>query len=133
MISKDMLQNFINGLNAELSPKSVRAIFSMLRLCLKAANERNLISDVYSNIRLPKITSKEVKVLTQQEQKRFEQVISDENNENDIGILICLYTGIRIGELCALQWDKVNTERKMITIDKTLYRVKEKTEIRKQW
>ena len=43
---------------------------------------------------------------------------------NDIGILICFYTGIRIGELCALTWENIDLKRGVISIENTLYRVK---------
>ena len=51
-----------------------------------------------------------------------------------IGILICLYTGIRIGELCALEWKNIDLKRGVISIKQTLYRIKsdkgkKKTEI----
>lgn len=124
-MNKEMLQKFIDDLSMQLAPKTVRAIYSMVKLCLKAAYEKNLVSNFFGNIRLPKAVSKEVRVFTKQEQKKLEQIIERENQDNDIGILICLYTGIRIGELCALRWENVNLDRKMITIDKTLYRVKD--------
>lgn len=53
----------------------------------------------------------------------MEQVIKSYGNNNDIGVLICLYTGIRIGELCALRWENINLDRKMMTINRTMYRV----------
>lgn len=122
-LSRDLIQQFIDELSIELSPKTVRAVYSMLKLCLTAAYEKHLIGNVVDKICLPKTVSKDVKVLTKQEQKRLEQVIEAENKENDIGILICLYTGIRIGELCALKWENINLDRKIMTIDKTMYSV----------
>lgn len=41
-----------------------------------------------------------------------------------LGILLCMYTGVRIGELCALQWKDIDIENKVITIHKTLQRTK---------
>lgn len=122
-LSRDLIQQFIDELSIKLSPKTVRAVYSMLKLCLTAAYEKHLIGNVVDKICLPKTVSKDVKVLTKQEQKRLEQVIEAENKENDIGILICLYTGIRIGELCALKWENINLDRKIMTIDKTMYSV----------
>lgn len=125
-LSRDLLQRFINELSMELSAKTVKAVYSMVKLCLKSAYDNDLTGECFTGIRLPKIVTKEVKVLTKQEQKCLENVIEQENKDNDIGILICLYTGIRIGELCALRWEKVNLDRGIINIDKTIYRVKEK-------
>ena len=44
--------------------------------------------------------------------------------DSDIGILICLYTGIRIGELCALRWENIDLRNATITINKTVQRVR---------
>ena len=68
------------------------------------------------------------------EQKAIEKYIESSDNPNDIGILICLYTGIRIGELCALEWKNIDLKRGVISIQQTLYRAKsnkgkKKTEI----
>ena len=122
-MNREVLQRYVDELSNELSAKSVKAVFSMTRLCLKTAYDNRLIDNIFDNIRFPKTVSKEVKVLTKQEQERLEQVIEISGNDNDIGILICLYTGIRIGEVCALRWENINLERKMMTINKTMYRV----------
>ena len=123
-LNKKIIQNFIDKLSEELSPKTVRTVFSMLRLCLNAAYEDGLVDNVTNNIRLPKAITKEVRVLSKNEQAKLEYAIESRNVKNDIGILICLYTGIRIGELCALTWDDVDLENNIITVNKTMYRVK---------
>ena len=41
----------------------------------------------------------------------------------NVGIMISLFTGIRIGELCALQWKDISIETKTISINKTLQRI----------
>ena len=96
----------------------------MLRLALSEAHRRRYIADIYSSIKLPKVRQKEVRVLTVGEQKRLEKVIFESNNQYDIGILLCLYTGIRIGELCALKWENINLTDALIIINKTVQRVK---------
>lgn len=47
----------------------------------------------------------------------------------DIGILICLYTGLRIGELCALKWSDINFELSILTVNGTQVRTKNGIEI----
>ena len=123
-LNRKIIQEFIDKLSEQMSPKTVRAVFSMLRSCLNAAYEEELMENIVDNIRLPKIITKEVRVLSKDEQAKLERAIESRKVENDIGILICLYTGIRIGELCALTWDDIDLERNILSVNKTMYRVK---------
>ena len=40
-----------------------------------------------------------------------------------MGILICLNTGIRIGELCVLKWKNIDLDKKILYVNYTLQRV----------
>lgn len=42
-----------------------------------------------------------------------------------IGVLICLYTRIRIGELCAMQWKDISLAEGLLYISKTVQRVQQ--------
>lgn len=123
-LTTSIIQNFINQISYSLSPKSVRSIFCMLKMCINAAYEEHLVDNFIDNIKLPKIFTKDIRILTPKEQFILETEIENSNNKNDIGILICLYTGIRIGELCALTWNDIDLIRGFMTINKTMYRVK---------
>jgi len=123
-LTEDIIQNFIDDETEKYAPKTVHSIFSMLKLSLEAAHKKQFVGTVYVGIRLPKVRQKTVRVLTKQEQKRLDDAILNSNNRYDIGILVCLYTGIRIGELCALKWTDINFKNKTLTVDKTVQRVK---------
>lgn len=123
-MNENIVQKFVDDLSTKYSPRTVHAIFSMLRSALNEAKRRKYIPDVCSFVRLPKVRKKSIRVLTKDEQKSLENVISTSDNRYDIGILICLYTGIRIGELCALRWENINLQNATITIDKTVQRVR---------
>ena len=49
-----------------------------------------------------------------------------ERPEDDtcLGILLAMYTGIRIGELCALKWENICLEEGCLTVARTLQRVR---------
>lgn len=135
LLTDEHIQTFVDNISNELAPKSVRSVFSVLRLGLTDAFEKKLTIELCRKIKLPKVKRKEVKVFNKAEQKALEQYIDNSNNPNDIGILICFYTGIRIGELCALDLDYIDLKRGVISIVQTLYRVKsekgnKKTELR---
>ncbi len=44
-----------------------------------------------------------------------------------LGILLCLFTGIRIGELCAMKWDDINLPEKKMSVSKTMQRIRCRT------
>ena len=71
----------------------------------------------------PKVRSKEIKVLSNKEVNKLEKYCLEENSLKSLGILICLNTGLRIGEICALKWADIDFEKKLISIKKTLQRV----------
>ena len=123
-ISSEALQTFIDNETEKYSAKTIHSVFSMLRLALSAANEKGYVGSICNNIKLPKVRKSQLRVLSQQEQKQLEKIICEQNNRYDIGILICLYTGIRIGELCALKWENIDLKNGTIFIDKTVQRVR---------
>lgn len=113
-LTKDTLQGFVMSLT--LAPATVRAVFTVLKAALIAAEEKGYISNIWSKVRLQKRTKTEVSILSASEQKRLERVLND---DNDIGILISLYTGLRIGELCALRWSDVDFGRCQLHVNGT--------------
>lgn len=122
-LNQPILQDFVDRLTENYSAKSVRIIYSTLKLALQAAHKNYYIYDIYSEIILPKLTQKTVRVLSRDEQKQLEAVIFRAENRYDIGILVCLYTGIRIGELCALRWENINLKNGTIKIEQTAQRI----------
>lgn len=57
-MNRDVLQRYVDELSIDLSAKSVKAIFSMTKLCLKAAYDNRLIDNIFDNIHFPKTVSK---------------------------------------------------------------------------
>lgn len=61
--------------------------------------------------------------LTKKEQKKLERYIYNHLNLRNLAILFDLYTGLRLGELCALQWGDIDFTNNTIFINKTVQRV----------
>ena len=74
-------------------------------------------------IKLPKIKKKEILTLNYKEKQKLEKYILNNINNYSVGILISLYTGLRIRELCALQWKDINLNNGILSVSKTLTRV----------
>lgn len=131
-ISTDDLQDFIIFLQtaghldtaAPLSAKTLRNIINMIHKALKHAVGRQLI---YHNpaeyIQLPKVTSPEIKVLTEDEISRFIAAMNSDCLQ--IALILMLFCGLRLGECCALTHDDIRYEDNIcyLNITKSLNRV----------
>lgn len=107
----------IDGLGG-LSEKSIRDIVVVLRQILSYAN-------IHIQFRLPKIKKKDIKILSKKEQKELEQIVIEMNTTYSLGIVLGLYTGMRLGEVCALQWKDIDLKRKVIHVNETMVRIQE--------
>lgn len=129
-ITNKKIQSFANILLTEggakhqgLSPKSVNDVICILRSILRftadlLGNEEILFKPIQlRNSEAP------LRTLTYQEQKILTRYLLKNKGERDIGILLALYTGIRIGELCALTWADINLSGGFIEINATLTRI----------
>lgn len=106
-----------------LSPKTVTAVLSVLKSILEytAKNESIIIPD-FSNIYI-KQCPKPMRILSVSEQSKLIQYLHNNISLSNIGILICIFTGIRIGEVCALKWKNVFFNEHCISIESTAQRL----------
>lgn len=133
-LSASVLQEFVvfklehgNLINAQaLSVNTVLGIVSVLKQALNEAVILGMVDKIYvSSIRMPPATEKEISAFEKSEQQRIENFCLNSVKANYIGIIICLYTGIRLGELLALTWKDIDFERKLLNINKTTFTVKQ--------
>lgn len=115
-----------NGRRGTLSAASVNLMLTVIDLAFEFGIETGAVTKnpCYRIRRLPDVTDKG-DAFTKEEQKKLEAVIEASADGRSLGILICLYTGIRIGELLGLEWDDISFERGIMRIDKTVYRCKD--------
>lgn len=116
-----MASEFSNLLLKTLSPRSVNSTLTVLIMALKYAHENYSINLI--QISFVKEQRKEMRVLSKEEQSILTRYLSSGMDIYKLGVLIALSTGIRIGELCALQWTDLKNET--IIINKTLQRIKD--------
>lgn len=130
-LTSNVLQDFVlyklnNGnlvSKEKLSDNSVIAIVSLLKQALRQAVFLGVASTQYtSHIKLPTIKEKEIMAFNRLEQQKLETYCF-KSKPNYIGIIICLYTGIRLGELLALTWDDIDFDKKLLRVNKTVYTI----------
>ncbi len=136
-ISKLMYQQFLNSLTDKLARKTVSGAHEVGQLIFKRAVELEILAkDITESASVPikKQTVKDLeeheeipKYLEKEELIRFLDISRDSSKPIDFPIFVTLsYTGLRVGELCALKWRDVDTKENTISITKTLYNPKYK-------
>ena len=100
-----------------LSPKTVKDIIILLHQILKFAG-------INIKISMPKVPKNEIQIFKVEDQIKLEKFLLKNMNTTSFGIYFCLYTGLRIGEVCALKWEDIDIENKKIKIKKTITRIK---------
>ncbi len=123
-ITKEDLIQFNNYLLEEgnlrtkkgLSPKTVNDIDIILKQIL-------LFFGYDVKLKNPKVSKNKIQILEKYEQARLENYIMMNLNSYYLGIMICLYTGLRIGEVCALRWKDIDLKKRLIYINNTLIRI----------
>lgn len=107
-----------------LSVSSVRVIVSVLRAIFRHAAETGLPVIPPDSIRRPPSPGRDTRILSPAEQQRLRDHLCFNTNNVKLGVLICLYTGLRIGEICALKWGDICVESSTINIRRTVQRIR---------
>lgn len=109
--------------NGGLSASYVRSIALIINSAVKFAINEDMCLPLKNNILKPVPESKEMRVLSLDEQEKLEFYLLHNICETTLGILVSLYTGLRIGEICALSWDNVDFNEMIIHVRYTVARV----------
>ena len=106
-----------------LSAVTVQAVMILLRSVLEYGAKEYDLSNAAVNVRLPKTESTEITLFTPFETARI-RAAALRGDSYELGVLLALFTGMRIGELCALTWGDIDLARQIIHISRTLFRIK---------
>lgn len=105
-----------------LSVSTVNLIITIFQSSLKTAFALGKINEYTADkIKRPKIKQKSVSCFTVTEQKKIEQAVLSDKRSKILGIVVCLYTGLRIGELLALTWADIDLQKGLLTVNKTCH------------
>lgn len=107
---------------AALSSNYIKVIVNVVQNSLKIAHLNGYIENwIKDRIVKPKVVEKQVECFSIREQKIIEMAVENDNRCKMKGIVICLYTGLRIGELLALTWSDIDFEKRILNVSKTCY------------
>lgn len=130
-ISNQLVQQFVSDKllsgrkdgKGGLSDKTVQDILAVLKLIFAYSEVCGAhISCSLRSVRIKKHRNLAT-ALTPGEQSLLESYLWRETNLYKAGTLLCLYTGIRIGELCALRWKDISLDLGELRVSKTMQRI----------
>ncbi len=107
-----------------LSPSYIRSISLIISSALSFGTDEDLCAPLRGKISKPSPHKDELVVLSLDKQRILEDNIRAKMSPTHIGIMISLYTGLRIGEVCALSWNDVDLTNKVISVRHTVSRIK---------
>lgn len=125
MVTEKDVQDFVlQKLSTGLSQKTIKDMLIVLRMILKYGAKKNYCIYAPIDVIFPTDREREeLEVLSISNQKKIMRFVSENFTFRNLGIFICLSTGIRIGEVCALTWEDIDTENGVIHIRKTIQRI----------
>lgn len=105
-----------------LSSNSINSVISVIQNSLNTAYLIGVASQYIANrIKRPRCIEKQIECFTLIEQKKIENYIKESGKDKYFGIILCLYTGLRIGELLALTWDDIDLKKRLLTVSKSCH------------
>lgn len=125
-----VLQSFVTELlcsgnektGGGLSANTVNVIISVIRNSLRTARLIGITGEYTANgIKRPKRNERVIDCFTLAEQKKIESAVTTGKKQKMFGVVLCLYTGLRVGELIALRWQDVDLEKGLITVSRSCH------------
>lgn len=126
-LTEDTVSEFVKFMNDDnsISQSYKRKILAVYKTALREILKNNPDSIKLLNyIKFPKTEQNEVQVFTMKEQCLIEKAVLGCPDKRTLGIILCFYSGIRLGELCALKWCDFDFENGTLFINRTVSRTK---------
>lgn len=108
-----------------LSPKTVSDTMSVIKNILHYSLQSGYEHSFDTRLIRVKQTAHELRILSPSEQRTLYMYLTNNPSKNNIAILICMMTGLRIGEVCALRWEDISFEDHTIHVNGTMQRVQD--------
>lgn len=126
-LTVEILDDFISNKSEKYSITYVKSMIIVINSSLKLGKEKGFIINELK-INIPNIKKQKIQTLTSAEYCKLSSHIKYKTDATGLGIILSLYAGLRIGEVCALKWENIDFESDIINISQSVLHIKnEKT------
>lgn len=124
-VQENEVQEFVlNCLEKGLSQKTVKDMIIVLKMVVRFGAKHGCLQYQEWSVKYPTEQKKhEMEVLSVSNQKRIMEYVINNYTFRNLGIYICLSTGMRIGEICALKWGDISLTTETINVNRTIERI----------
>ncbi len=124
-VTEKSIQDFVlRKLDAGMSHKSIKDILVVLKMIIRFGVKAGYLQHLEMDIKFPTEREKQfIEVMNRADQKKLMDFTKANFNFMNLGIYMCLSSGMRIGEVCALTWEDIDVESSVIYIRKTIQRI----------
>lgn len=107
-----------------LSAGYVRDLLTVFKVLLTYAQEEYGFKLSIKNVSLPKVEKKKLHKIDDEQQKKLVNYVKFHTDLTGLGVLISLFMGLRIGELCSLKWKDIDITNKILRVKHTVQRIR---------
>lgn len=123
-VESDVQAFVLQSLKQGLSEKTVKDIVVVIKMIQKFAVKKGFIQLRPFDVVYPKSSKKtELAVMAKEDQKKLFEFAKANFSFRNLGLLLCLSTGLRIGEVCGLRWSDIDPEDGTIRVQRTVQRL----------
>lgn len=131
LINEELVQKIVckwqiegNGCGKKIKKSTISNYVVLIKQILRyGVKKKQVITCELDISYLPEVCESKNKTFTNEEQDLIINAVISDLSFKSFGILLSLYTGIRIGELCALHWSDIDNIQNVITVRNTLQRI----------
>lgn len=122
-MASDYFQNMLIDKMAGCSESIKKSIYSVLTGTLNYSMENYHTLPIHLKRAPSSRSGKKLDVYTQEEQMIFLRYLYADMSVTKMGIILCLSTGLRLGEICALKWEDIDFQKKVLNVNHTVQRM----------
>ncbi len=126
-VTSDVVNDLLKAKIREgYSAATVAGLRTLLMMIFHYARKKDIACSVKDDIYIPKAKRTDILAFTREEQKKIDEYLKEHQNVFNLAVYLSMYCGLRIGEVCALQWSDIHLDQGTINISKTCIRIQNK-------
>ncbi len=121
-LTQDMVNQILDSEN-DISLSIQKSVICVTNLLLKYVSQKYKISVFKLESDTVRTVLKPVEALSMSEQQSLIECLCREPDVYKTGIMLCLATGVRLGEICALKWEDIDLKNRLLYVNRTVQRI----------